>query len=316
MPQRDLRSHAFGGGEQVLVGLRGLHEQRPDRRHRNRQHAVLPAHLAGVAPLQLAGQQRIVSGRDRGRDGPQQLSCRGFGTQRRPGPGWTLEHEPAAERLHPVGETAQAGAPARNRSADPVVAHLDAGVAVAAPELDADLRRLRVLGHVGERLGDHVIGGRLDGIGKPLVDADVELDRQRRAVGQRPHRRLQPALGQHGGMDAARQLAQLLQGVRELVAGELEVAVLGMPARRQPQHQRQRDEPLLRAVVQVALQPPPLGVAGLDDARARGGEIGARLRIGQRLRRELGEVRDPLLGARRERSSVTLETITAPHIRR
>ena len=34
----------------------------------------------------------------------------------------------------------------------------------------------------------------------------------------------------------------------------------------QPQLHGERDEPLLRAVVQVALQPPPLGVAGGDDA--------------------------------------------------
>ena len=68
-------------------------------------------------------------------------------------------------------------------------------------------------------------------------------------------------------------------------------------ARRQPQHQRERHEPLLRAVVQVALQPPALGVARRDDAGARGGELRARLRVGQRLRGQLGEVRDPLLGA-------------------
>ena len=36
-----------------------------------------------------------------------------------------------------------------------------------------------------------------------------------------------------------------------------------------PQLHRQRDEPLLRTVVEVALEPPALGVAGLDDPRAR-----------------------------------------------
>ena len=42
----------------------------------------------------------------------------------------------------------------------------------------------------------------------------------------------------------------------------------------QPQLQRERDEPLLRAVVQVALEPPALGVAGRDDALARGLQLG------------------------------------------
>ena len=40
------------------------------------------------------------------------------------------------------------------------------------------------------------------------------------------------------------------------------------------QHDAERDEPLLRAVVQVALDPPPLGVPGLGDPRARGLDLG------------------------------------------
>ena len=45
-------------------------------------------------------------------------------------------------------------------------------------------------------------------------------------------------------------------------------------ALRQPQRERERDEPLLRAVVQVPLEPPPLGVAGLDEPHARAAELG------------------------------------------
>ena len=41
-----------------------------------------------------------------------------------------------------------------------------------------------------------------------------------------------------------------------------------------PQHDAERDEPLLRAVVQVALDPPPLLIAGLGDPRARGLDLG------------------------------------------
>ena len=36
-----------------------------------------------------------------------------------------------------------------------------------------------------------------------------------------------------------------------------------------PELQRERDQPLLRAVVQVSLEPSPLGLRNLDDARAR-----------------------------------------------
>ena len=56
------------------------------------------------------------------------------------------------------------------------------------------------------------------------------------------------------------------------------------------QLQRERHEPLLGAVVQVALQPPALGVAGLDDAGARARELVVGVGVGERLRHELGEV--------------------------
>ena len=42
---------------------------------------------------------------------------------------------------------------------------------------------------------------------------------------------------------------------------------------REAQRQRESDEPLLGAVVEVALEPLPLGVAGLDDARARSAQL-------------------------------------------
>ena len=75
-------------------------------------------------------------------------------------------------------------------------------------------------------------------------------------------------------MDAARELAQLRERVRELVArGRHELLRGGVVADavlQQPELQRDPDEALLRAVVQVALEPPPLRVAGRDDPLARG----------------------------------------------
>ena len=71
-------------------------------------------------------------------------------------------------------------------------------------------------------------------------------------------------------MDAARQVAQLLQREVRLLArlahqlGGSRVAVVGALLGH-AQVQRERDEPLLRAVVQVALDPPPLGVRRGDD---------------------------------------------------
>ena len=62
---------------------------------------------------------------------------------------------------------------------------------------------------VRERLGDRVVERRLDRRGQPLRDRVVDLDGHRAACGQRLHRRAQPVVGQHRGMDAARELAQL-----------------------------------------------------------------------------------------------------------
>ena len=78
---------------------------------------------------------------------------------------------------------------------------------------------------------------------------------------------------ERGGVDAARELAQLLERRRELAArrrhqllGRGGVAPdVGLD---HPQLQRDRDQPLLRAVVQIALEPAALGVAGGHDALA------------------------------------------------
>ena len=71
----------------------------------------------------------------------------------------------AAERLDPVGEPAQPGAPGRICAPDAVVRDLNDRTAVAAADRDGDTGGGRVLGHVGQRLRDDVVRGRLDGIG-------------------------------------------------------------------------------------------------------------------------------------------------------
>ena len=72
-------------------------------------------------------------------------------------------------------------------------------------------------------------------------------------------------------MDAAGEVAQLADRALGLVAGlvdEVERVVAALDAlARHAQVQRDGHEPLLRAVVQVALQAPALGVGGGDDPR-------------------------------------------------
>ena len=74
-----------------------------------------------------------------------------------------------------------------------------------------------------------------------------------------------------------------------------------MPVLQQPQLERERDEPLLGAVVEVALEPPALGVARRDDPLARGlqlGEprrrLGVQARVLERDRRRGGDRLDEL----------------------
>ena len=87
-------------------------------------------------------------------------------------------------------------------------------------------------------------------------------------------RRLEPALGEHGGVDAAGELAQLGGGGGQVV--DRLVEQLGRERRvgvelaaREPQREREADEVLLGAVVEVALDPPPARRRRPSTMRAR-----------------------------------------------
>ncbi|HTE63610.1 MAG TPA: hypothetical protein VK631_24855, partial [Solirubrobacteraceae bacterium] len=81
---------------------------------------------------------------------------------------------------------------------------------------------------------------------------------------------MQAVVAEHRGVDPARELAQLLDRELRLLAGlgdQLRRARgIGRDARLgEPERDGHRDQPLLRAVVEVALDPPALGVGGGDD---------------------------------------------------
>ena len=92
-------------------------------------------------------------------------------------------------------------------AAAPVVANLDAQHALPGLHLDVDFGGGGVLGRIGQCLGDRVVGGELDLLGKPPVDTDAEADRDGGAAGQRLERRAQAAFGQDRRVDAPRDLA-------------------------------------------------------------------------------------------------------------
>jgi hypothetical protein len=108
-------------------------------------------------------------------------------------------------------------------------------------DLDADGRGAGVLGGVRQRLGDDVVRADLDRLRQPLLHTDLEVDRDRRPAGERLQRRGQTTLGQDRRVDAAGDLAQVVQcpgclgdGVVESAVGHLGQRQVRRPALRQP----------------------------------------------------------------------------------
>ena len=161
--------------------------------------------------------------------------------------------QPAAADARPPRRRRRRGS---RRAASPIaLRHVDRRVAGVA-----------VLGDVGERLGDDEVGGGLDRRRRAVGERDVDLDRHRAAGGERRQRGVEPTVGQHRRVDAAHEVAQLadrqlglLVGADDQLGGAGRVAARLEPLTGHAEVHRQRDEALLGAVVEVAL----------DAARAR-----------------------------------------------
>ena len=194
--------------------------------------------------------------------------------------GRALDHEPPVERLD-AGRRGPLSPLPRDGSAPPTPSSTTSTIACPSSHVTRTrtYEACRVLRHVRQRLGDDVerppastcFGSRPGG-------QRLDLDRQRRPLGQRLERGGEPAVAEHRGMEAAGELAQLLERERQLGGGRAEAArrrlrVAAEPRLREPERERERDEPLLRAVVEVPLEAPPLGGLGLDDPRPRAPDL-------------------------------------------
>jgi hypothetical protein len=140
---------------------------------------------------------------------------------------------------------------------------------------------------------------------QPLL-GDVDLDGQQEPLRERLERRAQAPLGQDRRVQAAGELAQLVEPDLELAHGVVQQRARhlrpgGELRPREAQLQRHGDERLLRAVVEVALQAPALLVADHHQPGAGGDEIGARLGARHRQRDELAERGEAVLGLGRQR---------------
>ena len=156
----------------------------------------------------------------------------------------------------------------------PVVLDDDHDAAVALAHAHRRARRLGVLRDVRQGFRDDVVGGDRDVRVERRV-RDVELDRDRRAGDHDPQRSRKATLRQRGRMDALRERAELLHRLGELLDRHVHrLRLVDEPALRSPQLQQQRQQPLLRSVVEVSLEPAPGVVGGGDDPGTRPANLG------------------------------------------
>jgi hypothetical protein len=135
--------------------------------------------------------------------------------------GWTGQGEEAIVRLDPAADAGEAGAVMLVRAAMTVVGDLQEQPATPAAYGDGGVPGPAVLGDVGERLGHHEVGGRLDGGRAPAGYVDVDVAGHP-AVGRESG---EPPVGQDRRKDAAHDRTQLGQGHLGGVLGAFEHGV-------------------------------------------------------------------------------------------
>ena len=134
-----------------------------------------------------------------------------------------------------------------------------------------------MLDHVGQGFRDEEVGGELDGVGQPISNRSFHLDRAAASCARAP--RLPPrAPPRGGGSDESRGRAR---AARRSPPRPRPVRVTARPSwlaspsgSREPERERERDEPLLGSVVEVALEASPLGIGGGNEPGARCPHLG------------------------------------------
>src|SRR5437660_8587592 len=116
-----------------------------------------------------------------------------------------------------------------------------------------------MLRRVGQGLRRNEVRRGLDRLSEPSLRRDVERDGNRRAPRERPTSRAETALGQDRRMDTARHFAQLVERGGELAFDPRQLCDEYLPGGGcfpdGCQLEHERDQPLLRAVMEVSLDP-------------------------------------------------------------
>ena len=191
------------------------------------------------------------------------------------------DHEPhgiSARQLSPATINAPSTAPIRSSSSA-------TSPPTAAPSTSTTQPTVGARGAHADRaaaarqVGDKEVRGGLDRGEEALVGQRAEAHRRVADLGERLDRSGESFVGQHRRVDAAGELAQLVERGAQLGDGGVDlIADLGA---QQPQREREHHQPLLGAVVEIALEPAALGIAGLDGTGARRAQL---LQAGSSLR--------------------------------
>ena len=212
-----------------------------------------------------------------------------------PRPAGLSTDERPVERRHAVGQAAQAR-PARGvRAADAVVADVHGHAPVAAPHRDlADVAwaYLATLASASETTKYAALS---TGARERLGSSASTVTGTGRACHERLQRRLQAAVGEHGRMDAARELAQL---------GQARSAA--PPARGRAARRARRRRPPGPAPCAAAARAPRAATARRRGGRARAG--GARRRRPRRSARATPAARRAARAARRRAADTRLRS--------
>jgi hypothetical protein len=178
----------------------------------------------------------------------------------------------AAQGGEPVRDPLQTRAVAGRRRVEPtpVVADLEAELARAVQEQDRRSVRPRVLADVLQGLQAREVHGRLDVRGEPLHPVGLDRHGYHRPTSLRLERGRQSLVGEQRRIDPTREVPEILQRVRRGALERVEqcsrLRGIAFDHRsRQLQLDRERDELLLRAIVQVPFDLPALVVLRRDE---------------------------------------------------
>ena len=185
----------------------------------------------------------------------------------------------SVESFDAIGEAAQTGAHAGFRPAYSIVLDLRDYEAVISENSNARHLRPRVLRNVRQALRHDVVDRRLDLRAQPLLRRPLDFDGHRRPDCKGFEGIREATISENGRMDAASELPELAQRFCELRLDRLQLrGSLGRPAfikrlARDAKRERETDEPLLRTVVEVTLDPVARRIRRLNDARSRRAQL-------------------------------------------